>query len=73
MRIARDLYERAGWEVVDKSSAKPLDLLGNKGAVKRFIEVKATTGAGLSIILTHGEVEHVRKNCSESHLSLPRA
>ena len=46
------------------SSSQPFDLLATKGTEKRFIEVKGTTGEGLSVILTHGEVNHVRNNVS---------
>ena len=59
MRIARHLYEEAGWEVVDKSSSHPFDLLATRNGDERFIEVKGTTGGGTNIILTHGEVNHV--------------
>ena len=68
MRIARELYESRGWKVVDKSSSHPFDLLATRESQKRFIEVKGTTGEGHSIILTNGEVEHVRKNKTTSVL-----
>lgn len=68
MQVARALYEGAGWDVIDKSSSKPFDLLATKGGSKRFIEVKGTTGEGLSVILTHGEVNHVRSNGKSSAL-----
>ena len=59
MREVRRLYEETGWEVVDKSSAHPFDLLATRNGDERFIEVKGTTGGGTNIILTHGEVSHV--------------
>ena len=68
MQVARALYEGAGWEVIDRSSSQPFDLLATKGGGKRFIEVKGTTGEGLSVILTHGEVNHVRSNGKSSAL-----
>lgn len=68
MQVARALYERAGWEVTDKSSSQPFDLLATKGTDKRFIEVKGTTGQGCSVILTHGEVSHIRCNPVNSAL-----
>ena len=68
MRVARELYESKGWDVIDKSSSHPFDLLATKESEKRFIEVKGTTGDGISIILTHGEVEHVRHNKRTSAL-----
>jgi hypothetical protein len=70
MQVARALYEGAGWDVIDKSSSQPFDLLATKGGGKRFIEVKGTTGEGLSVILTHGEVNHVRSNGRSSALVL---
>lgn len=62
MQVARSLYEGAGWEVIDTSLSQPFDLLATKGESKRFIEVKGTIGEGFSVILTHGEVNHVRRN-----------
>jgi ribosomal protein L37AE/L43A len=66
MRVARQLYEQDGWEVVDKSGSNPFDLLATRDDEVRYIEVKGTTGSGDSIILTHGEVKHVsrRRQCS---------
>ena len=68
MQVARAIYQDAGWEVIDKSSSHPFDLLATKGMDKRFIEVKGTTGEGLSVILTHGEVNQVRSNGANSAL-----
>jgi len=68
MQVARALYESTGWVVIDKSSSQPFDLLATKEGVEKFIEVKGTTGQGLSVILTHGEVNHVRSNGEQSAL-----
>lgn len=68
MQVVRELYEGNGWDVIDKSQSQPFDLFATKGSSKRFIEVKGTTGEGLSIILTHGEVSHVRSNGASSAL-----
>jgi hypothetical protein len=68
MQIARALYEDAGWDVIDKSSSQPFDLLATKGEVNKFIEVKGTTGQGMSVILTYGEVNHIRSNGASSAL-----
>ena len=68
MHVARNLYEDAGWMVVDKSSSHPFDFLATRGSERRFVEVKGTTGEGHSIILTNGEVEHVRLHGGESAL-----
>ncbi len=62
MRFARQLYEQDGWDVVDKSGSNPFDLLATRNDEIRYIEVKGTTGSGVSIILTHGEVKHVRRH-----------
>ena len=68
MQVARALYEDTGWEVIDKSSSQPFDLLATNRSRKRFIEVKGTTGEGLSVVLTHGEVNHTRRNAVSSAL-----
>ena len=62
MRVARHLYEDQEWNVVDKSGSHPFDLLATRNGEERYIEVKGTTGAGNSIMLTHGEVKHVRQH-----------
>lgn len=59
MQIARNIYEKAGWEVINKSGSHPFDLLATRNDQHRFIGVKGTTGEGMSIMLTHGEVRHV--------------
>lgn len=68
MQVARAIYEDAGWEVIDTSSSNPFDLLATKESEKRFVEVKGTTGEGLSVILTHGEVRHIQGNPKRSAL-----
>lgn len=62
MYLARELYERGGWEVVDTSSSRPYDLFATQDNRSRFIEVKGTTGPGQSIVLTDGEIRHAKKN-----------
>jgi ribosomal protein L37AE/L43A len=68
MEVARRLYEDDGWIVVDKSGSNPFDFLATRAEEFRYIEVKGTTGAGTSIMLTHGEVRHVRANRRTSAL-----
>lgn len=68
MQVARAIYEDEGWEVIDKSSSQPFDLLATNKSGKRFIEVKGTAGEGLSVILTHGEVTHIRRNAANCAL-----
>jgi ribosomal protein L37AE/L43A len=60
MEVARHLYEKEGWTVVDKSGSNPYDFLVRRAKEVRYVEVKGTTGLGDSIILTRGEVKHVR-------------
>jgi ribosomal protein L37AE/L43A len=66
MQLARELFEREGYEVDDRSASHPYDLLATRNAENRFIEVKGTTGEGRSVILTHGEVSHIRSNSDNS-------
>ena len=68
MQVARKFYEDDGWKVVDKSNSQPFDFLASKGRQQRFIEVKGSTGDGNSVILTNGEVEHVKCHSKESVL-----
>ena len=68
MQVAKELYERNGWKVIDMSLTNPFDLRAEKDGAKRFIEVKGTTGQGLSIVLTHGEVKQTRCNVESSAL-----
>ena len=68
IRVARKLYEDVGWTVVDKSNSHPFDLLATKDLQRRFIEVKGTTGAGQTILLTHGEVAHAKAHRAEAVL-----
>lgn len=68
MNVARNLYESQGWTVIDKSSSHPFDLLATRKQERRFIEVKGTTGAGRSVVLTQGEVTHALNNRMESAL-----
>lgn len=68
MQLARQIYEGAGWQVIDTSSSQPFDLLATKKGTKRSIVVKGTIGQGLSFILTQGEVRHIRCNSESSAL-----
>lgn len=68
MEVVRQIYENDGWEVVDTSSSHPFDLLATRDGEIRHIEVKGTTGLGASILLTHGEVEHAKRNRSVAAL-----
>ena len=68
MTVAKESYESEGWEMVDTSSNNPFDFRAKRGKVERFIEVKGTTGAGENVVLTHGEVNHVRNHPNQSAL-----
>ena len=68
MHLARSYYEGQGWSILDTSNSHPFDLLATRNQEKRFIEVKGTTGEGLSVVLTHGEVLHAQNNRLESVL-----
>lgn len=62
MAITEELYASEGWSIVDTSSGNPFHFLASRGDERWFIEVKGTTGAGGTIVLTHGEVHHARAN-----------
>ena len=68
MSVAQNLYENQGWTIVDKSNSHPFDLLATRNQERRYVEVKGTTGAGRSVVLTQGELEHFRNNSRESAL-----
>jgi len=68
MRIATEFYESQGWQVIDTSRSNSFDLLATQNNQRRYIEVKGTTGDGSSVILTHGEVQHVRHHPQEAVL-----
>lgn len=68
MGIAKRLYKKDGWNVVDTSNSRPYDLHVSKDGEERYVEVKGTTGGAESIILTRNEVDHVRKHPNESAL-----
>lgn len=68
MEIAAAHYKDMGWDVVDKSASRPFDILAIKEGQQRFIEVKGTTGDGLHVLLTRGEVLYAREHAEESVL-----
>ena len=68
MTVTKELYESQGWALEDTSKNAPFDFLGKREKEQRFIEVKGTTGAGENVILTYGEVNHVRNHPNESAL-----
>lgn len=68
MKIAIELYQSQGWDVIDMSKSRPYDLLAKRKGEQRFIEVKGTVGEGQTIVLTQGEVAHARLHANESAL-----
>ena len=62
MNKTRAFLEKNGWRVTDTSNIKPYDFEALKNKELKFIEVKGTTGEGKDVILTHGEVNHVKDN-----------
>jgi ribosomal protein S27AE len=68
MSLVRKHYEDEGWMVVDTSRSHPYDFLVSKQGQQRFVEVKGTTGEGLSVILTHAEIVHAKNHRKESAL-----
>tara|TARA_Y100000590_G_C15541262_1_gene947088 strand:- start:9 stop:785 length:777 start_codon:yes stop_codon:yes gene_type:complete len=68
MGIAKKHFESDGWIVSDTSATKPYDLQVKKNGHIKYVEVKGTTGEGKNVILTNGEVEHVKENPNNSVL-----
>jgi hypothetical protein len=61
-------YEREGWVVKDVSRSESFDLLCQKGEQVLHVEVKGTTSAGATILLTANEVDHARRQ--QPHMEL---
>ena len=60
MEAAIKHYEAEGWDVTDVSSRLCYDLRCRKAAAELHIEVKGTTSEGSSVLVTRGEVNHIR-------------
>lgn len=56
MGLAKAHLETAGWSVKDTSMSAPYDFIVTKDGIEKIVEVKGTTGAGDTIVLTRGEV-----------------
>jgi hypothetical protein len=61
MEIARAYYENQGFTVTDTSQHEPYDLECRRARQIIRVEVKGTTGAGESVLLTSAEVENARQ------------
>lgn len=57
MAAATELLRKDGWHVQNVSAQESYDLLCIRDGDQAFVEVKGTTGAGDSVILTRAEVE----------------
>ena len=68
MQVVHDLYSKEGWLLVDTSLSQPYDYIATKDSLKRFIEVKGSTGTCRSVLLTYREVENVRLHPNNSAL-----
>jgi hypothetical protein len=61
LKLVARQYENDGWKVRDTHVGNPYDLECTKAKLpKKRIEVKCTTGAGLTVQLTAGELAHAR-------------
>jgi Domain of unknown function (DUF3883) len=60
MKKAIAHYRKQGWTVVDVSAKRSYDLLCKRGRQRLHVEVKGTTSAGESVLLTKNEVQHAR-------------
>jgi hypothetical protein len=69
MAIATAHFEDQGWRVEDVSNQPyGYDLFCNRAGEHLHVEVKGTTGAGESVILTRNEVEQAHENPERSVL-----
>jgi Domain of unknown function (DUF3883) len=53
-------FEGLGWEVHDVSASEPFDLRCRRSGEELHVECKGTIGLGQGVVLTRGEVVHVR-------------
>lgn len=60
MKVATEFYEKQGYEVVDKSTNEPYDLLCAKNNLMLRVEVKGTIGQGKQVYVTANEVKEAR-------------
>jgi hypothetical protein len=65
MTVARKRLERDGWGVEDVSADQSYDLHCANGRRELHVEVKGTTGAGASILLTRNEVRLAYEHAAE--------
>jgi hypothetical protein len=58
VEAATAYFEQDGWSVLDVGATQPFDLLCLRDDKELRVEVKGTSQAGESILLTRGEVKH---------------
>ncbi len=54
----------------DTRIGNPYDALAIKGSQKLYLEAKGTEGAGTSVLVTPGEVDHARKHPGQCVLGI---
>lgn len=70
MERAKRHYSGAGYRCEDTSKNHPFDLECRKGESLIYVEVKGTQNSGEEIILTEGELRHMKANRQQSQLFL---
>jgi hypothetical protein len=70
METATAYFLAKGALVTDVSSNRSYDLLVELNGVAIAVEVKGTTGEGLEILVTRGEVEHHRNAYPDNALAV---
>jgi hypothetical protein len=61
MSEARRTLESQGWTVMDVSATRCYDLLCTHDDQELHVEVKGTTSTGNTVLVTKGEVQHIRR------------
>jgi hypothetical protein len=72
VRVVQAHFEADGWIVEDVSQARPYDLVCQRRAEYRHVEVKGLTGPPLRVGLTANEVDHAR-SCENAVLAVVSA
>jgi hypothetical protein len=71
MKVVSDLLGDDDWDVHDVAvDRRGYDLLAIRNGQELHVGVKGTTGAGASVLLTRGEVRHVREHSSQVALGV---
>jgi hypothetical protein len=58
-------YRKMKWKVKDTRRGNPFDAVATKGKQTRYLEAKGTETDGVSVLVTPGEVAHVRRHPGE--------